>query len=125
MAMAGRMQPAKEMNMHVRRICCWVATPMLRASKVLLGFVVLAQLGCSDTTSNQAIMQACTENWFRWVEGQVSTGDGQGHGPDLGSLEWRSVVEFKLGIRGDPAVPPTESAQWCNYINQRIVSHAT
>jgi hypothetical protein len=98
---------------------------MLRASKVLLGFVVLAKLGCSGTTSNQAIIQACTEDWFRLVEGQISTGDGQGHGPDLGSLEWRSVVEFKLGIRGDPSVPPAESAQWCTYINERIVRHAT
>ena len=44
------------------------------------------------------------------------TGDGQGHGPDLGSSEWRSVIEFKLGIRGDPSVPPRNSELWCAYI---------
>lgn len=98
---------------------------MLRVSKVLLGFVVLAKLGCSDTTRNQAIIQACTEDWFRMVEDQLATGDGQGHGPDPGSLEWRSVVEFKLEIRGDPSVPPAESDQWCNYINERIVRDAS
>jgi hypothetical protein len=43
-----------------------------------------------------------------------------GHGPDIGSLEWQSVIEFKLGLRGDPDVPPRGSQRWCAYIDQRL-----
>jgi hypothetical protein len=50
----------------------------------------------------------------------VTTGDGQGHGPDIGSDEWRSVVEFKLGIRGNPAVPSRASREWCHYIDEQV-----
>ena len=54
------------------------------------------------------------------VEETLSTGDGQGHGPDLGSSEWRSVVEFKLGIRGKPGIPDSTTEEWCTYIDQEI-----
>ncbi|MDX2320524.1 MAG: hypothetical protein QNK26_07985 [Moritella sp.] len=64
--------------------------------------------------------QSCSSEWFAKVESQVVTGDGQGHGPDLGSSEWRSVVEFKLGIRGDSSVPARDSDQWCDYINTHL-----
>ncbi len=59
------------------------------------------------------------------VEDRFPTGDGQGHGPDIGSLEWRSVVEFKLGIRGDPAIPPLESDQWCAYVDEHFIEPET
>ena len=52
--------------------------------------------------------------------GTVGVGDGHGHGPDLGSLEWRSAVEFKLGIRDDPAVPAPDSEAWCAHIDANI-----
>lgn len=45
---------------------------------------------------------------------------GMGHGPDPGSLEWRSVVEFKLGIRGDAAIPPQATDRWCEYIDEYL-----
>ena len=43
-----------------------------------------------------------------------------GHGPDIGSGEWKSVVEFKLGIRGNPDVPDRDSQEWCSYIDALI-----
>lgn len=98
---------------------------MLRAMRTLFSLVVMANSSCVGTTSHQAIAQPCTDEWFRLVEDQIMTGDAQGHGPDPGSLEWRSVVEFKLGIRDDPSVPPADSDQWCNYINERIIERAT
>jgi hypothetical protein len=61
--------------------------------------------------------QACSNEWFTKIDRQLVTGDGQGHGPDLGSSEWRSVIEFKLGIRGDSSLPTRNSAQWCDYID--------
>ena len=51
---------------------------------------------------------------------RLVTGDGQGHGPDIGSDEWRSVVEFKLGIRDDPSTPTRDSEDWCAYIDERL-----
>ncbi len=66
--------------------------------------------------------QACTNDWFLQIEKEILTGDGQGHGPEIGSLEWRSVIEFKFGIRNDPKVPPMESTQWCNYINEHFIT---
>ena len=60
----------------------------------------------------------CSESFYRMIEEKLSTGDGAGHGPDLGSDEWKSVVEFKLGIRGEPGVPDRDSDDWCGYIEQ-------
>lgn len=64
---------------------------------------------------------SCHMAWYEKVEKQVGTGDGQGHGPDLGSSEWRSVVEFKLGIRGNEATPSLDSELWCDYINAHYI----
>lgn len=66
----------------------------------------------------------CSESFYRQVEERVPTGDGQGHGPDVGSGEWKSVVEFKLGIRGEPGVPSRDSDAWCRYIGQILQSEA-
>jgi len=98
---------------------------MLQAMRFLLGFIFLINLGCARTDDDQTLIQACTNDWYRLVEDQISTGDGQGHGPGVGSIEWRSVIEFKLGLRDHLSVPPLESSQWCNYINERIFKNPT
>jgi len=64
--------------------------------------------------------QPCSEQWLQLVEEKLSTGDSEGHGPDLGASEWRSVVEFKLGIRGDPTIPDRATDQWCAYIDEKM-----
>lgn len=66
----------------------------------------------------------CSEAWYRTIEAKVPTGDGQQHGPDVGSDEWKSVVEFKLGIRGDPRVPSRDSEAWCIYIDRIVTGGA-
>lgn len=66
--------------------------------------------------------QRCDLAWYEKVDQQVITGDGQGHGPDLGSLEWRSVVEFKLGIRGNESNPELGSDLWCDYIDKQYMN---
>ena len=68
-----------------------------------LGFfavVIALGFGCAEIDENTIETQNCSDGWFSLVETKVMTGDGQGHGPDLGSLEWRSVIEFRLGILG-------------------------
>jgi uncharacterized protein len=83
---------------------------------VLLGASASAWAGGSDASGPQAA-SPCSDAWYRTIEAKLPTGDGQGHGPDLGSEEWKSVVEFKLGIRGKPGVPARDSAAWCTYID--------
>lgn len=86
------------------------------------GFVaiVLVGLACGgsggphgDADGGGAV---CSDAWYRAVEAKVGTGDGQGHGPDLGSDEWKSTVEFRLGVRGRPDVPPRDGDAWCRYV---------
>jgi len=60
--------------------------------------------------------------WFKTIEAAVSTGDGHGHGPDLGSEEWQSVVEFKLGIRDRSDTPARSTTAWCRYIDSLVVA---
>jgi len=84
----------------------------------LTSFVIASS--CSGGQTPDSGPQPCSEQWQQHVETQLQTGDAEGHGPDIGSLEWRSVVEFKLGIRGDPAIPSRESAEWCEFIDKKI-----
>ena len=76
--------------------------------------------GCADPQLQEATTPYCTDDWFAFVESELVTGDEQGHGPDLGSNEWRSVVEFKLGIRGNSDIPDRGSDEWCQYIKKRL-----
>lgn len=77
--------------------------------------VAILLLGCGEATP-----EPCTPDWNLAVESQLGTGDGRGHGPDLGSMEWRSVIEFKLGIRGQSDVPARDSEAWCEFIDRKI-----
>jgi uncharacterized protein len=62
----------------------------------------------------------CTESWYRSIDEKVATSDGQGHGPDVGSDEWKSVIEFKFGIRDKADVPSRDNESWCQYIDQIV-----
>lgn len=88
-------------------------------TKALFILLCVYVVACSDT---QPQKQVCSEAWFEKVDRQITSGDGQGHGPDLGSLEWRSVVEFKLGVRGDESLPAADSERWCTYIDQHFIN---
>lgn len=67
-----------------------------------------------------AFPKLCSAAWFDSVDKQLITGDSQGHGPDIGSDEWKSVVEFKLGVRGQSSVPERHTPQWCDYIAEKV-----
>ena len=62
----------------------------------------------------------CSPEWFRYVESQVISSDHLGHGPDLASEEWQSVVEFKLGLQANSNVPLKNTPQWCQFIQQQL-----
>jgi len=62
----------------------------------------------------------CSDEWNRFVDQKIVTGDGQGHGPELGSDEWKGVVEFRLGIRGQAGLPAHDSDDWCRLIDRLV-----
>lgn len=96
----------------------------MRRSARFLYLVILTMVGCSQNSVSPGLGDPCSASWLQAVESRVVTGDGHGHGPDIGSQEWRSVVEFKLGVRDNPAIPPRDRKEWCNYIDELIVDHA-
>ena len=85
--------------------------------RLLLLFSLIPNIGCT-THHKEISLPACTAAWYEKVEKNLLTGDGRGHGPDLGSLEWRSAVDFRLGIDRDPNLPPLDSDAWCRYIDR-------
>lgn len=85
---------------------------------IALSCIIVAS--CATKLNTDTDPQPCSEQWVLSVEESVPTGDSEGHGPDPGSDEWRSVVEFKLGVRGNPATPPHDTPQWCAYIDEII-----
>lgn len=93
----------------------------------MLAILLMATVFCTATVSraDESVSlsragELCSDAWNQYIEENVPTGDGRGHGPDVGSGEWKSVVEFKLGIRGRADVPGRDSEAWCRHID-RIV----
>lgn len=84
-------------------------------------FLLLLLTACPNRSPESAAPPGqCTATWYRTVEATVSSGDGMGHGPDIGSEEWQSVIEFKLGVRGNPDVPERNSQEWCRFIDDLL-----
>jgi len=89
-----------------------------------LAMLLVATTACAN--DNDAVSPAmesgvhCSDAWYQSIEEKVPTGDGRGHGPDVGSDEWKSVVEFKLGIRGKQDIPRRDSEAWCRHIDQLV-----
>ena len=77
-------------------------------------------LFCGSVLASAEPGAPCSDDWNRHVDQKVVTGDGQGHGPDIGSDEWQSVVEFKLGIRGQEGLPERGSDEWCRLIDEMV-----
>jgi hypothetical protein len=90
-------------------------------AKVVVLLCAACLAACAVDSERGASPAPCSPQWFEFVEDVVPTGDAEGHGPDTGSSEWRSVVEFKLGIRGDPAIPDRATGEWCRYIDKVLV----
>ena len=92
-------------------------------SRWVSAFIILVGIFAHPTNDYRSIMAAerlCSDPWYRFIEETVLTGDNQGHGPDVGSGEWKSVIEFKLGIRDNPNLPDRDSEAWCRLIDQIV-----
>lgn len=73
---------------------------------------------CVNKKQEKQKAQECTASWYAKVESKIPTGDEHGHGPDLGTDEWKSVVEHRMGIKGNKIVPSIKSKEWCPYIDR-------
>jgi hypothetical protein len=83
--------------------------------RVVIPTLVVLMTACSEPG-----FEPCTKAWYAQLETRLGTGDGQGHGPDIGGEEWMSVIEFKLGVRGRAEVPPLGTPEWCLYIDEQV-----
>lgn len=72
--------------------------------------------GTINAVPRPPVPPACSDKLFAEIEAAVSSGDGLGHGPDVGSEEWQSVVEFRLGLRDNPEIPERGTNAWCGLI---------
>ena len=93
---------------------------MSRWVSVFIIFVAIFTQATNDYRSIMAAEPLCSDSWYRFIEETVLTSDNQGHGPDVGSGEWKSVIEFKLGIRDNPNLPDRDSEAWCRRIDQIV-----
>ena len=85
----------------------------------LIIFVLLVAANLPAGAGSEALIP-CTAQWYQFVEHKLVSGDGQGHGPDIASDEWKSVIEFKLGIRGQSGLPAQDSEDWCELIDAMV-----
>lgn len=104
-----------------------MARLFLTIAATTLGLLLLN--GCSETArvpaESQVIPVQCGHSQYQAIDQRLSSGDGHGHGPDIGSDEWKSVIEFRLGVRGQPQVPPRQSAEWCDFVFQSLQRQAS
>lgn len=84
---------------------------------ILLAFSLIAACGQSPTVKGAT---PCSAERYASIDSAIQSADGMGHGPDIGSGEWKSVVVFKLGLQDNKAVPSPDAAEWCDFIDQHI-----
>jgi hypothetical protein len=92
------------------------------STKLLFLFIALIVVtSCSPQLNKSTAVLPCNEDWLLLIEQQINTGDKQGHGPDVGSLEWRHTVERRLSLRDETDIQATNSTAWCEYIDKHII----
>lgn len=78
--------------------------------------LVAAASGCISAKVNTLDTGDCAQAQFVEIEQRLSTTDGWGHGPDVGSAEWQSAVEYLLGVDRNARIPAAGSQAWCQHI---------
>ncbi|MCF6313656.1 MAG: hypothetical protein L3J39_14515 [Verrucomicrobiales bacterium] len=62
------------------------------------------------------------DEWALWADKLHATGDGQGHGPDVGSDEWAQVLDRQLNISDQSGHgPDVGSVEWRSAVEARLL----
>ncbi|HQR56878.1 MAG TPA: MliC family protein [Burkholderiaceae bacterium] len=95
---------------------------MMRGLAGALGLAMACGVHAAEApaAASPAAPPLCSDAWNRMIETKVTSGDGRGHGPDIGSDEWKGTIEFRLGVRGKPEIPPRSSEAWCRAIDDLV-----
>jgi len=57
--------------------------------------------------------------WNQWVEKQMQSDDGHGHGPDIGGTEWAYSISYRLKL--SDKIKPL-SKEWMERVNEALAS---
>lgn len=79
--------------------------------------------GSIEPVPRPDVPASCSNKLYEWIESEIQSGDGMGHGPDTGSTEWKHVIEFRLGLRDEPGLPDPESNAWCGFIEATLFKY--
>lgn len=104
---------------------------MLKMNTYLSIFAILVLLGCADTTDgaldiemqelkDSNALTPCSKAWMVFIDDSITTQDENQHGPDIGSAEWKSTIEYKLNVKNNPEVPDQNSQDWCIYVDEKM-----
>ncbi len=99
-----------------------------RVNRLMRGLALAFGLGMAGAVhaadapagASPAAPPLCSDAWNRLIDAKVTSGDGLGHGPDIGSDEWKGTIEFRLGVRGKPGLPSRTSEAWCGTIDALV-----
>lgn len=91
---------------------------MLKVPALTATMLIFLATACTGSAGSETAVasSSCSAATLEAIAQKVPTGDGRGHGPDRGSDEWYSVVEFRLGVRGAPGVPERGTRAWCDFV---------
>ena len=86
--------------------------------KTLAALLLLFLAACSERESSPP---SDWNTWAVWVEARYPVSDGQGHGPDIGSVEWARALQQKLGIvDAEGHGPDLGSDEWRKEVERKL-----
>lgn len=90
-----------------------------RSHFILMAAAVFAA-ACDELPERTDVV--CSPSFYDVIESRVHVTDDEGHGPDLGSGEWKRAVEHKLGVRQGADFPAIDSDAWCQRVYELVRS---
>lgn len=88
---------------------------MLKPFKTLIAILPIVFLTACQSTPDVSLG---SPSWQEWVESVVQSNDNQGHGPDIGSIEWCYTID-KLLFENQSGDEPC-SKEWNIKVNNEI-----
>ena len=103
----------------MKRLALFIAALTLAACQV-------ATAPNANLTSNtEPAVATCSEPQLLAIEQLITTSDGSGHGPDIGSTEWAHSVEYRLDINNHADKPPLLTPKWCQWVASQANTSAS